>query len=151
MQNKFHFAITGQTAAEIIYNRVDADKENMGLSTWKNAPDGRILKSDAVVAKNYLDEREIGRLERNVSSFFDYVEGLIEDEVLLEMRDFAKSIDAFLKFNRFDILESKGKISMDSAKNKAGDEYDVFNKTQKINSDFEKQISKMSSEKGVDK
>ncbi|MCL2353609.1 MAG: virulence RhuM family protein [Defluviitaleaceae bacterium] len=142
VQNKFHFAITGQTAAEIIYNRADADKENMGLSTWKNSPDGRILKSDAVVAKNYLDEKEIGRLERNVSSFFDYVEGLIEDEVLLEMKDFAESIDAFLKFNRFEILEGKGKKSMIDAKKKAGDEYDVFNKTQKINSDFEKQITK---------
>jgi len=143
VQNKFHFAITGQTAAEIINERVDRNKDNMGLFTWANSPDGRILKSDVPIAKNYLDEREIRRLERSVSGFFDYVEDLIEDEILLKMEDFAKSIDEFLKFRKYDILTHKGKISMQSAKVKAYLEYDEFNKTQKINSDFEKQIAKI--------
>jgi hypothetical protein len=146
VQNKFHYAITGQTAAEIIANRADKSKENMGLTTWKKSPDGRILKSDVSVAKNYLDENEIRRLERSVSGFFDYVEDLIEDEVLLKMEDFAKSIDEFLQFRRYEILTHKGKISMQGARNKAHLEYDEFNKTQKINSDFEKQITKIKGE-----
>ncbi|MCL2421832.1 MAG: virulence RhuM family protein [Defluviitaleaceae bacterium] len=143
VQNKFHYAITGQTAAEIIDSRVDSRKDNMGLVTWANSPDGRILKSDVAVAKNYLDEREIRRLERSVSGFFDYVEDLIEDEVLLKMEDFAASIDEFLKFRRYEILEHRGKVSMRDAKDKAHLEYSEFNKTQKINSDFEKEIAKM--------
>jgi hypothetical protein len=146
IQNKFHFAITGHTAAEIIHERADSSQDNMGLSTWKNSPDGRILKSDVIVAKNYLEEKEIARLERNVSGFFDYVEGLIEDELLLKMEDFSNSIDAFLKFNRFDILSHKGRISMQKAKDKAHSEYSEFNQTQKINSDFEKQITKIKGE-----
>ena len=146
VQNKFHYAITGYTAAEIIHGRADRNKAKMGLLSYKNAPDGRVLKSDVTVAKNYLDERELRRLERNVSGFFDYVEGLIEDGHLFTMNDFAKSIDEFLKFNRFDILTHKGKISKYEAEEKAHIEYDAFNKTQKINSDFEKQIKKLGEE-----
>jgi hypothetical protein len=146
VQNKFHYAITGHTAAEIIHNRADSAIDNMGLVTWKNSPEGRILKSDVTIAKNYLDEREIRRLERSVSGFFDYVEDLIEDEVLLKMDDFAKSIDEFLQFRRYQILTNKGSISMQDAKGKAYLEYSEFNKTQKINSDFEKQIAKIKDE-----
>jgi len=146
VQNKFHFAITGHTAAEIIHNRVNRNHDNMGLITWKNSPDGRILKGDVSVAKNYLSEQEIRRLERSVSGFFDYVEDLIEDEVLLKMEDFATSIDEFLKFRRYKILNGKGKVSTLEAKEKAHTEYAAFNKTQKINSDFEKQIAKIGRE-----
>jgi len=142
VQNKFHFAITGHTAAEIIHDRVDSKQDNMGLVTWKNSPDGRILKGDVSIAKNYLSEQEIRRLERSVSGFFDYVEDLIEDEVLLKMEDFATSIDEFLKFRRYKILIGRGKMSMIEAKEKAHAEYAIFNKTQKINSDFEKQIAR---------
>ena len=142
VQNKFHYAITGHTAAEIIHARADSEKDNMGLTTWKNSPDGRILKGDVSVAKNYLSEQEIRRLERGVSGFFDYVEDLIEDEVLLKMEDFAVSIDEFLTFRRYKILSGKGNISKIDAERKAHSEYDVFNKTQKINSDFEKKLAK---------
>jgi len=140
-QNKFHYAITKQTAAEIIIERAHHERENMGLTTWSNSPDGRILKSDVVIAKNYLNEREIRRLERNVSSYFDYIEDLLEDEVLLAMQDFAKTIDGFLSFRRFDILTHKGRVTKKDAEAHAHAEYDIFNKTQKINSDFEKQLS----------
>jgi hypothetical protein len=143
IQNKFHYAITGQTAAEIISDRVDRNKDNMGLTTWANSPDGRILKSDVSIAKNYLDEQEIRRLERSVSGFFDYVEDLIEDEILLKMEDFAVSIDEFLKFRRYKILSGKGNISKVDAERKAYLEYGEFNKTQKINSDFERKIAKV--------
>ena len=146
VQNKFHFAITGHTAAEIIYDRADHKHDNMGLTTWKNSPDGRILKSDVSIAKNYLNEQEIRRLERSVSGFFDYVEDLIEDEILLKMEDFATSIDEFLKFRRYKILIGKGKVEALEAKKKAYLEYTEFNKTQKINSDFEKHISQMQNE-----
>lgn len=140
VQNKFHYAITGQTAAEIVYNSADSSKENMGLKTWKNSPDGRILKSDVTVAKNYLDEKQIRRLERTVSGYFDYVEDLIEDEYVFTMEDFSKSVNEFLSFRRYKILENKGIISKQLADEKATAEYAVFNKTQKINSDFDKQI-----------
>lgn len=140
VQNKFHYAITGQTAAEIVYNSADSSKENMGLTTWKNSPDGRILKSDVTVAKNYLDEKQIRRLERTVSGYFDYVEDLIEDEYVFTMEDFSKSVNEFLSFRRYKILENKGIISKQLADEKATAEYAVFNKTQKINSDFDKQI-----------
>jgi hypothetical protein len=143
VQNKFHYAITGQTAAEIINDRVDSQKAHIGLTTWANSPDGRILKSDVSVAKNYLNEQEIRRLERSVSGFFDYVEDLIEDEILLKMEDFAVSIDEFLKFRRFKILSGKGRVTKIEAERKAHSEYDIYNKTQKINSDFEKQIAKI--------
>lgn len=143
VQNKFHYAITGQTAAEIVYNSADSSKENMGLTTWKNAPDGRILKSDVTIAKNYLDEKQIRRLERTVSGYFDYVEDLIEDEYVFTMEDFSKSVNEFLSFRRYKILENKGKISKQLADEKATAEYTVFNKTQKINSDFDKQIKRL--------
>jgi len=140
IQNKFHFAITGNTAAEIIYKKASKEAENMGLTTWKNSPDGRILKQDVVVAKNYLEEKEIKQLERTVSSYFDYIEGLIERENTFEMAQLAESVNKFLTFNEYKILEGKGKISKIQADKKAINEYDVFNKTQKIISDFDKKI-----------
>lgn len=138
IQNKFHYAITHQTAAEIIYNNADSTKENMGLTTWKNAPSGRILKSDVSIAKNYLSEKEIRQLERAVTGYFDYIEDLIERENTFTMEEFATSINEFLNFRRYDILSDKGSISMDMAKDKAEQEYNIFNKHQKINSDFDK-------------
>lgn len=143
VQNKFHYAITGQTGAEIVYTHADSHKDNMGLTTWKNAPDGRILKSDVIVAKNYLDEKQIRRLERSVTGYFDYVEELIEDENIFTMEDFAKSINEFLAFRRYDILEGKGRISAKDAKEKAEAEYNIFNKHQIINSDFDKEVKRM--------
>lgn len=143
VQNKFHYAITGQTAAEIIYHTADHNKEHMGLTTWKNAPDGRILKSDTKIAKNYLDEKQIKQLERNVTGYFDYVEDLIERRNTFTMEQFATSIDRFLEFREYRILEGHGSISMKDAQQKASDEYDIFNKTQKITSDFDKQIKNM--------
>lgn len=143
VQNKFHFAISGQTAAEIIYEIADSEKEFMGLQTWKNSPDGRILKSDAKVAKNYLKEKEIKRLERTVSGFFDYVENIIENRVSFTMEAFAESVNKFLTFNEYKVLEGKGNISRKQAMDKASIEYDKFNKTQKIESDFDKEIKKI--------
>ena len=145
VQNKFHFAITGQTAAEIIYTKADHTKEHMGLTTWKHSPEGRILKSDVSVAKNYLPEKEIKRLERTVSGYFDYIEDLIERENTFTMQEFAKSVNEFLSFRRYDILPdgNKGKISQKQAKIKAEKEYDVFNKTQQIESDFDKEVKKL--------
>ena len=140
VQNKFHYAITGQTAAEIIYNKADHTKDNMGLTTWKYAPDGRILKSDVIIAKNYLDEKEIKQLERAVTGYFDYIEDLIERENTFNMKEFADSVNEFLAFRRYDILKDKGRISRIMAENKAESEYNEFNKTQKIISDFDKEI-----------
>ena len=143
IQNKFHFAITGNTAAEIINKKADKTAENMGLTTWKNAPDGRILKQDVIIAKNYLDEKEIRQLERTVTSYFDYIEGLIERENTFTMEQLAESVNRFLNFNDYKILEGKGSISKLQADKKAIQEYEVFNKTQKIISDFDKQIKKL--------
>lgn len=143
VQNKFHYAITGKTAAEIIYSGADRDKEHMGLSTWKNAPEGRILKSDVSIAKNYLNEKQIRQLERAVSGYFDYIEDLIERENTFTMEEFAASINEFLAFRRYDILEGKGKITAKAAKVKAEAEYDEFNKHQRILSDFDKEVQKM--------
>ena len=143
VQNKFHYAITGKTAAEIVYQSANKDKMHMGLTTWKNSPDGRILQSDVTVAKNYLQEKEIRSLERSVSAYFDYVERLLEDKTLLGMADFATSIDKFLEFNRYEILEGYGKISQKRAQEKAIGEYQEFNKNQSIESDFDKQIKKL--------
>lgn len=140
VQNKFHYAITGQTAAEIIYNKADHTKDNMGLTTWKYAPDGRILKSDVIIAKNYLDEKEIKQLERAVTGYFDYIEDLIERENTFNMKEFADSVNEFLAFRRYDILKDKGRISRINAENKAESEYNEFNKTQRIISDFDKEI-----------
>ena len=148
VQNKFHYAITGQTAAEIIYTSADREKENMGLTTWKNAPDGRILKSDVTVAKNYLDATQIRQLERAVTGYFDYIEDLIERENTFTMEEFEASVNEFLNFRRYEILRDKGKISKKQADKKAETEYDVFNKTQKITSDFDKSVKKMLESKG---
>ena len=147
IQNRFHYAITGQTAAEIIYQSADHTKENMGLSTWKNAPDGRILKSDVSIAKNYLPENEIRRLERAVTSYFDYIENQIELHNAFTMEQFAASVEKFLAFNDYKILPYKGHISAAEAKTKAESEYDIFNKTQRIDSDFDKQIRGMMEKK----
>ncbi|MCM1571076.1 virulence RhuM family protein [Latilactobacillus sakei subsp. carnosus] len=143
VQNKFHYAITGQTGAEIISSHADHDKPNMGLTTWKHSPDGRILKSDTKVAKNYLDQKEIKQLERTVSSYFDYIEGLIERRSTFTMQEFADSIDRFLEFQEYKVLPNNGSVSMTNAKTKASLEYDQFNKTQNINSDFDKQIKRI--------
>lgn len=148
VQNKFHYAITGQTAAEIVYSSADREKENMGLTTWKNSPDGRILKSDVTVAKNYLDEKQIRQLERTISGYFDYIEDLIERENTFTMEEFAESVNEFLSFRRYKTLTDNGRVSAKQAKVKAEAEYDAFNKTQKINSDFDKEIKKMLETKG---
>ena len=140
IQNRFHYAITGQTAAEIIYSKADHTKDHMGLTTWKNAPDGRVLKSDVSIAKNYLQEKEIRQLERAVTGFFDYIEDLIERENTFNMSQFSASVNEFLAFRRYQILPDKGKISAAQAKQKAEEEYDIFNKTQRIDSDFDKEI-----------
>lgn len=143
VQNRFHYAITHKTAAEIVHDSADHTKEHMGLTTWKNAPDGRILKSDVTVAKNYLDEKQIRQLERAVSGYFDYIEDLIERENTFTMEQFAASINEFLAFRRYDILPDKGHISQAQAQQKASAEYDVFNRTQRIDSDFDKQIKQL--------
>ena len=143
IQNRFHYAITGQTAAEIIYTKADHTKKNMGLTTWKHAPDGRVLKSDVSIAKNYLQEKEIHQLERAVSSYFDYIENQIERHNVFNMEQFAASVNKFLTFNDYKILSDKGKISAAQAKKKAEEEYDIFNKTQRIDSDFDKEVRGM--------
>ena len=140
IQNKFHYAITKHTAAEIVFEAADHTKDNMGLTTWKNAPDGRILKSDVSIAKNYLDEKQIRQLERAVAGYFDYIEDLIERENVFTMEEFSESVNAFLEFRRYDILKDNGKISHTKALEKAYSEYEIFNKSQKINSDFDKFI-----------
>ena len=140
IQNRFHYAITGQTAAEIIYSKADHTKDHMGLTTWKNAPDGRVLKSDVSIAKNYLQEKEIRQLERAVTGFFDYIEDLIERENTFNISQFSASVNEFLTFRKYQILPDKGKISAAQAKKKAEEEYDIFNKTQRIDSDFDKEV-----------
>ena len=140
IQNRFHYAIMGHTAAEIIYSKADHTKENMGLTTWKYAPDGRILKSDVSIAKNYLQEKEIRQLERAVTGFFDYIEDLIERENTFNMAQFSASVNEFLTFRRYQILPDKGCISAEQAKKKAEEEYAIFNKTQHIDSDFDKEV-----------
>lgn len=143
IQNRFHYAISGQTAAEIIYTHADHTKEHMGLTTWKNSPDGRIVKSDVSIANNYLSGQKIRQLERAVTGFFDYVEDLIERGNAFNMDQFSHSVNEFLEFRKYQILPDKGKISASDAKTKAENEYDIFNKTQKIDSDFDKQIRGM--------
>ena len=143
VQNKMHYAVHGHTAAELIVERADHTKEHMGLTTWKNAPDGRILKSDVTIAKNYLEENEIKRLERAVTGYFDYIEDLIERENTFTMSQFAHSVNEFLQFRKYQLLPDKGKISAAQAKAKAEKEYDIFNRTQKIDSDFDKEIRKL--------
>lgn len=146
IQNRFHYAITGMTAAEIIYTQADHTKDHMGLTTWKHAPDGRVLKSDVSIAKNYLQPEQIKRLERAVTGFFDYIEDLIERENTFTMDQFSASVNKFLEFRNYHILPDKGKISAAEAKAKAEQEYDIFNKTQKIDSDFDKEIRKLKGE-----
>ena len=143
VQNRFHYAITGQTAAEIIYTKADHTKDHMGLTTWKNSPDGRVLKSDVSIAKNYLQEKEIRQLERTVAGYFDYIEDLIERENTFNMEQFAASVNEFLTFRRYQTLPEKGKISAAQAKKKAEDEYALFDPTQQIDSDFDKEVRKM--------
>lgn len=143
VQNRFHYAITGQTAAEIIYTKADHTKEHMGLTTWKNSPSGRILKSDVSIAKNYLDEKQIRQLERTVTSYFDYIESQIERQNPFTMVQFAASVDKFLTFNDYKVLPDKGRISAAQAKEKAENEYDIFNRTQRIDSDFDKEVRDM--------
>ncbi len=148
VQNKFHFAIVGKTAAEIIHEGADSKKDNMGLTTWKNAPEGRILKSDVRIAKNYLDEKQIRQLERAVTGYFDYIEDLIERENTFTMEEFSLSVNEFLSFRRYEILKDKGKISAEAARKKAEAEYDIFNKTQRITSDFDKEVKKLINNNG---
>lgn len=142
VQNKFHYAITNHTAAEIVYEKADHTREHMGLTTWKNAPDGRVLKSDVIVAKNYLEEKEIRALERSVAGYFDYIEDLIERENTFTMEEFAESVDAFLTFRRYKILPDNGKISRKEANEKAEKEYEIYNRTQPIESDFDREVKK---------
>ena len=143
VQNKFHYAITGKTAAEIVYDLADHTKEHMGLTTWKNAPDGRILKSDTPIAKIYLNEKELRQLERAVSGYFDYIEDLIERENVFTMQEFADSINAFLEFRQYEILKDNGRISHKQAQEKAYAEYEIYNKTQPIESDFDRVIKEI--------
>lgn len=149
VQNKFHYAITGQTGAEIVYSHADHTKDNMGLMTWKHAPEGRILKADVTVAKNYLDEKQIRQLERTVSGYFDYIEDLIERENTFTMEEFAQSVNEFLAFRRYDILPDKGRISHKAAEEKAFAEYDIFNKTQRIESDFDREVKRLTKSEGL--
>lgn len=142
VQNKFHFAITGKTAPEIIHSSADAMLPHMGLTTWKKSPEGRILQSDVTIAKNYLKEDEIKQLERTVTGFFDYVEGLIARSNTFTMEEFAGSVDKFLTFNEYKILEGKGRISKADADAKAIGEYKEFNKHQQIESDFDREVVK---------
>ena len=142
VQNKFHYAITGKTAAEIIYDTADRDKPHMGLQTWKSSPHGRIHKSDVTIAKNYLTADEIRKLERTVSAFFDYIEGIIERKHTFTMKAFAESVDKFLSFNEYEVLTNKGHISKLQADKKAVTEYKEFNRTQKVFSDFDKLLLK---------
>ena len=149
VQDQFHFAITGHTAAEIIALNADASKPLMGMSTYKNAPDGRVLKSDAAVAKNYLSEADIKKLERAVAAFFDYIEGIIERRNSFTMEGFAESVNNFLAFNEYRILEGYGTVSRQQAEQKAFAEYEKFNKQQRIESDFDREVKKLLQNKGA--
>lgn len=151
IQNKFHFAITGKTAAEIIYETVDKQKPFMGLKTWKNSPKGRILKSDTIIAKNYLNEDKIKKLERGIVGYFDYIERLIENHTAFTMEKLAESVNNFLEFNKYEVLEGKGVISHAQAEQKAFQEYDEYNKKQIIESDFDKLIKSLPAKKNRDK
>ena len=144
IQNKFHYAITGQTAAEIIHSHADATKDHMGLTTWESGSEGRIYKKDVIVAKNYLSVEEIEQLERMVSSFFDYIERIIERRETFTMKAFIESVDKFLDFNEYQILTNKGLISMTQAQKKAVSEYKTFNTQQKVISDFDKFVKEHS-------
>lgn len=142
IQNKFHFAITGMTAAEIIYNRVDSNKEHMGLTTWKKSPDGKILKSDVGVAKNYLDEREISELNDLVNIYLDLAENRAKRKIVMRMEDWIKSTDDIFKINYYNVLEGKETVSHKEAIEKAEEEYDKYSVIQDKNyvSDFDKLV-----------
>ena len=144
VQNKLHFAVTGKTAAELISERASLDSPTMGLTTWKGAPDGKIMKSDVLVAKNYLNEKEISRLNRLVTMFIDYAELMAEDEQLMSMADWLAETDRFLTNNRRNVLEGKGRISHEAAAKKAGDIYAEFRKRQDAEyiSDFDRETAK---------
>jgi len=149
VQNKFHFAISGKTSAEIIMKMADQTKPFMGLQTWKNSPDGRILKSDSVIAKNYLSEQDIKDLEGAISGYFDYIERIIKNHTTLTMDSLSNSVNKFLEFNEYEILEDNGTISRTQAEEKAFSEYEEFNKMQKIESDFDKKIKQLKIKKGI--
>lgn len=142
VQNKLHWAITGKTAAEIIASRADSTKPNMGLATWRNAPEGKILKSDIKVAKNYLQETEISELNRVVNMFLDYAENQAKKQIPMKMVDWVKKLDGFLEFNEYNVLQGLGKISKDTADKKAINEYKVFriNQDKNYKSDFDRLI-----------
>lgn len=148
VQDKFHFAITGKTASEIIYTQADANKPLMGMMTYKNAPHGRVLKSDTTVGKNYLQEQEIKNLERTISAFFDYIEGIIERRNTFTMEEFAGSVNKFLEFNEYKVLEGYGTISRKKAEEKAFTEYEKYNTQQHIESDFDREIKRKLKLKG---
>jgi hypothetical protein len=150
VQDKFHFAITGHTAAEIISLKADASKPLMGMSTYKNSPNGRVLKSDSTVAKNYLGEVDIKKLERAVSAFFDYIEGIIERRNTFTMESFAESVNKFLAFNEYQILEGYGMVSRQRAEQKAIAEYEKFNKQQRIESDFDREVKRLLQKKDAE-
>lgn len=144
VQNKLHFAVTGKTAAELIYERADSEKPAMGLTTWKDAPDGKILKRDIGIAKNYLNEKELSKLNRLVTMFIDYAELMAEDEILMSMQDWVDQTNQFLMNNRRKVLNGKGKISHDTAMQKAEDEYKVFRVKQdrEYVSEFDREVEK---------
>ncbi|WP_455193558.1 virulence RhuM family protein [Eubacterium ramulus] len=144
VQNKLHFAITGKTAAELIYERADSEKPAMGLTTWKDAPDGKILKRDIGIAKNYLNEKELSRLNRLVTMFIDYAELMAEDEILMSMQDWVDQTNQFLLNNRRKVLNGKGKISHAAAMQKAEKEYEVFRVKQdrEYVSEFDREVEK---------
>jgi hypothetical protein len=143
VQNKFHYAITGKTAAEIIFEKANKNEPFMGLKTWKKATNGRILKADTIIAKNYLEEKEIKKLERTIAGYFDYLERMVEARTTFTMEKLAQSINEFLQFNKYEVLTGKGKISHEKAEEKAFAEYVDFNKTQKIESDFDREVKKL--------
>lgn len=144
VQNKLHFAVTGKTAAELIYERVDSEKPAMGLTTWKDAPNGKVLKRDIGIAKNYLNEKELSRLNRLVTMFIDYAELMAEDEILMSMQDWVDQTNQFLMNNRREILARKGRVSHDEALEKANKEYEVFRVKQdrEYVSDFDREVEK---------
>ena len=149
VQNKLHWAITGQTAAEIIYTRADSEKENMGLQTWKNAPKGKIRKTDVGVAKNYLDEQEMGGLNRIVTMYLDYAQSQADKGIVMYMHDWVKKLDAFLQFNEEAILHNAGKVTQAVALALAEKEFEKFNKKQQrlFESDFDKMLKSIESPK----
>lgn len=144
VQNKLHFAVTGKTAAELIYERADSEKPTMGLTTWKDAPDGKVLKRDIGIAKNYLNEKELSRLNRLVTMFIDYAELMAEDGILMSMQDWVNQTNQFLVNNRRKVLAGKGRVSHDVAMNKANKEYEVFRikQDQEYVSEFDREVEK---------